>query len=121
MMFSGVDLVEIKRIEKSMQNPRFLEKYFGAQEIEELREKKFKAESIAACFAAKEAFSKVIKTGISGFALNEVQLLHEQNGAPYLLLFGKAKDIADEKGLLFSVSITHTDELAMAFVIGYEK
>lgn len=121
MMYSGVDLVEICRIKKAMENPKFLEKYFGEKEREELKDKKFKAESVAACFAAKEAFSKVVKTGISGFSLSQVQLLHEESGAPYLKLSGKAKQIADEKGLSLSVSISHTDSLAMAFVIGFEK
>lgn len=119
MIYSGVDLVEIKRIEKSLENPRFLEKYFGNDEKEELERKKYKSESVAACFAAKEAFSKVVKTGLSGFNFCEVQLLHEESGAPYLFLTGKAKELA--KGLEISVSISHTDELAMAFVVAVLK
>ncbi len=119
MMFSGIDLVEIARIEKAMQNPRFLEKYFGKNELKEFEKKNFKAESVAAAFAAKEAFSKVVKSGLSAFLLCEVELLHENSGAPYLLLSGKAKELAKE--LLFTVSITHTKELAQAIVIGYTK
>lgn len=119
MMYSGVDLVEIKRIQKSLENPRFLEKYFGEEERAELKAKNFKPESVAACFAAKEAFSKVVKTGLSGFALNEVQLLHEQSGAPCLSLSGKAIKLAEN--LELSVSISHTSELAIAFVIGCDK
>ena len=118
-MFSGIDLVEISRIEKAMENPRFLEKYFGKNELEELKQKNYKSESVAAAFAAKEAFSKVVKTGLSAFLLCEVELLHEQSGAPYLKLSGKAKELA--KGLNFTVSITHTKELAQAIVIGYTK
>ena len=121
MMYSGVDLVKIGRIKKAMDNPSFLEKYFGADERAELEKKNFKTESVAACFAAKEAFSKVVKTGLSGFSLCDVQLLHEENGAPYLNLSGKARRIADEKGLTLSVSISHTDSLAMAFVIGFNE
>lgn len=117
MMFSGIDLVEISRIEKAMENPRFLEKYFGENEILEFEKKNYKPESVAAAFAAKEAFSKVLKTGLSGFSLSEVELLHEKNGAPYLLLSGKAQKLA--KDLQFTVSITHTKDLAQAIVIGY--
>ena len=43
MMFSGIDLVEIARIEKAMQNPRFLEKYFGKNELKEFEKKNFKS------------------------------------------------------------------------------
>ena len=121
MMYSGVDLVEICRIKKAMENPRFLLKYFGEKERAELEKKGFRPESVAACFAAKEAFSKVVKTGLSGFSLCEAELLHEQSGAPYLYLSGKAKQIADEKGLTLSVSISHTDSLAIAFIIGFQE
>ena len=119
MIFSGIDLVEIERIEKSLKNPRFLEKYFGEAERAELEKKNFKPESVAACFAAKEAFSKVVKAGISGFSLCEVQLLHEESGAPYFCLSGKAKELAREMEL--SVSVTHTTALAQAIVIGYKN
>ena len=65
MIFSGIDLVEIERIEKSLKNPRFLEKYFGEAERAELEKKNFKPESVAACFAAKEAL--LIRHPISHF------------------------------------------------------
>ena len=121
MMFCGIALVEIKRIEKSLENPRFLEKNFGEREKEELEKKGNKSESIAACFAAKEAFLKVMQTGLSGFALCEIELLHKESGAPYLKFSGKAKKAIEEKGLKICVSITHTKELAQAIVIGYEN
>ena len=119
MIYSGIDLVEIERIKKSMQSERFLQKYFGTLEIAELEKKNNRPQSVAACFAAKEAFSKVVKTGLSGFSLCEVQLLHEESGAPYLHLEGRAKQLADEKNLQFSVSVTHTNDLAQAIVIGF--
>ena len=121
MMFCGIDLVEIERIEKSLKNPRFLEKNFGEREREELAKKSYKSESVAAAFAAKEAFLKAMQTGLSGFALCEIELLHKESGAPYLSLSGKAKSQVEEKGLEFSVSITHTSKLAQAIVIGFEK
>ena len=116
-MFSvGIDLVEISRIENSLKNDSFLKMFFGKNEIEELKQKNFKSESVAAAFCAKEAFSKAVKTGLSGFKMNEVELLHEKSGAPYLLLSGKAKALGEN--MQFSVSITHTKELAQAIVIG---
>ena len=120
MMLCGIDLVEIERIEKSLKNTRFLEKNFGEREKEELEKKGYKSESVAACFAAKEAFLKVMQTGLSGFALCEIELLHKESGAPYLELSGKAKKAIEEKGLKVCVSITHTTKLAQAIVIGYE-
>ncbi|MBQ2676582.1 MAG: holo-ACP synthase [Clostridia bacterium] len=120
-MFSvGTDLIEIKRIEKSIQNEYFMQKIFGPDEIEELGKRKNPPESVAAAFAAKEAFSKAIGTGVRGFSMCEVQLLHDDMGAPYFKFLGRAKDIVDELEYNFSVSLTHTAQLASATVIAYK-
>lgn len=119
-MFSvGIDLVEIERIEKMLEKPAFLDKYFGEEEKAQLKEKSFKAESVAAAFAVKEAFLKAMKTGLGGYELREIQTLHEASRAPYIFLSGKAKDDCEKKNLKLSVSITHTKTLAEAIVIAY--
>ena len=118
-MHLGIDTVEIDRIEESIKNNRFVERVYSAEEIEELSRRNFIAQSAAACFAAKEAFSKSIGTGIRGFSLNEVSLLHDELGAPFLKFSGKAADICKEKGYEYSVSITHTDKYATAVVVAY--
>ena len=121
MLSVGIDLIEIHRIERSLQNDYFIKRVFGEHEIAELTGRSYPPESAAAAFAAKEAFSKSIGTGVKGFSLTEVELLHDENGAPYLLLSGKAKQIANEKRFGFSVSISHTRELATAIVIAFHK
>ena len=116
----GIDTVEIKRIEALLENKeRFLERVFSVEEQEEFIKRNNKTEHIAAAFCAKEAFSKALGTGISGFNLNEVSLLHKENGKPYLEFSGKALEIVKETGLSFDVSITHTDSLATAIVIAF--
>lgn len=115
MLLAGADLVEIGRIRRSIQNPRFRGRVFGAEETLWLEKRGFPAESAAACFCAKEAFSKAVGTGLSAFDLREVQLRHAASGKPELLLSGKALRIA--RGAEFCVSITHTARYAMAFVI----
>ena len=117
-MFSvGIDMVEIKRIKKSCSNPRFLNKILGNQEYEQLKERNFPLQSIAANFCAKEAFSKALGTGIRNFSLCDVEILRNELGEPYIILNGKAKDIAKINNLEFRVSITHTKEYACAVVI----
>ncbi|MBO7179238.1 MAG: holo-ACP synthase [Clostridia bacterium] len=115
----GIDTVDIKRIEELINKERFLERVFSEYEIAEFKKRNKKAEHIAAAFAAKEAFSKALGTGVAGFNLNEVSLLHSDNGKPFLQFSGKALSIVEEKGLLFDVSITHTDTIATAIVIGW--
>ena len=78
-------------------------------------------ETMAANFAAKEAFAKALGTGVRGFALGEVAVLRDSLGAPYFALSGRAKELAVGRGLAFSVSLTHTDELAAAFVVAWAK
>ena len=113
-------MVKIPRMEKSVSIEGFAERYFGKNELEEIRRRGNKAQSYAASFAAKEAFGKALGTGIRGFSLCEVELLHRDSGAPYLRLSGNAARIAEEKLKEYSVSITHEGEYACAVVVGIE-
>ena len=99
---------------------KFLSRVFSLKEREELEKRNKKPEHIAAAFSAKEAFSKALGTGISGFNLNEVSLLHKENGKPYLEFSGKALEIVNESKLKFDVSITHTSSIATAVVIAFQ-
>lgn len=121
MLSVGIDSIEISRIEKSVSNPRFVKRVFGENELAELRERSMPIQSMAACFCAKEAFGKALGTGVRGFKLSEVELLHEKNGRPYIKLKGSAKAIAnsicDKIDNSIKVSVTHTNELASVIVI----
>lgn len=119
MIKNGIDIVKIKRIEHSLKSESFKAHVYGADELKELENKR--SESYAGAFCAKEAFAKALGTGVRGFSLCEVQILHDEYGAPNFSLSGNAQKIATEKGLEFSLSITHTDTIAMASVIAYSK
>ncbi len=120
-MAVGIDSVEIDRIGKSIENERFLQRVYGENEMIELRDAGTKAQRAASSFAAKEAFSKAVGTGIHGFSLSEAELLHDENGRPYLFLSGGALKLAEKLKLRFEVSITHTAGIATAIVIGWEQ
>ena len=70
---------------------------------------------------AVEAFGKALGTGVSGFRLAEAQLLREPSGRPYLSLSGGALRLAEERGLSFSVSVTHTKQYAAVVVAAEPK
>lgn len=119
-MFSvGTDILEIKRIEKLMKKSSFLPRFFGSAELEELGKRGFPVQSVAAAFAAKEAFSKAVGTGISGFELKDVQILHNEKGKPYFLFTGSAEKLTKDKQ--FDVSMSHSDDYAVATVIAFER
>ena len=117
----GMDMVEISRIKKSMQRANFLNFILGDKEFEELKSRKFPPQSVAANFAAKEAFAKSIGSGFIGFKINEVEVLRESSGRPIFYFTGRAKKIVDKNNYSFSLSLTHTSNLAGATVICFKK
>ncbi|MEF9853900.1 MAG: holo-ACP synthase [Hydrogenoanaerobacterium sp.] len=120
---TGIDMIEIKRIEHSMQNKGFIKRVFS-QEEQVLLDGRFGSASIqtaAANFAAKEAFAKAMGSGISGFALNEVSLLRDELGKPYYVFDGAALELVNKNGFTFSVSVTHTKEYAAAVAVAYTE
>jgi len=118
---SGIDLAEIGRIEHSIQRygSRFLNRVYTAAEQAYCLRKKNSAESFAARFAAKEAGAKALGTGISfGVSWLEIEVVREPSGRPTLALHGRAAQIAAHLGVAHAaLSLTHTNELAMASVV----
>lgn len=111
----GCDLAEIVRFERLCAEPRFMEKCFTEREREYILSKKKPPESAAACFAAKEAAVKALGVGFSNISLCEIELLHRENGAPYVRLSGNALAAAD--GARLHISLSHTDGTAAAFCV----
>jgi holo-[acyl-carrier protein] synthase len=118
---SGIDLVEIGRIQQSMDRygARFLDRVYTRAEQAYCRRKRKSAESFAARFAAKEAGAKALGTGISfGVSWLEIEVVREQSGRPNLQFHGRAAQIAARLGVVrAALSITHTASLAMASVL----
>jgi holo-[acyl-carrier protein] synthase len=124
---SGIDLIEIDRIQKALERngERFLKRIFTDAELTPLRSEKIAhaeprviASEIAARFAAKEACSKALGTGIGPVSWKEMEVLNEPSGKPVLRLSGRAAQIAGFLGYTtWSVSLTHTKEMASAVVV----
>jgi holo-[acyl-carrier protein] synthase len=118
---SGIDLVEITRIQQSMDRygQRFLDRIFTAAEQAYCLRKRNAAESLAARFAAKEAGAKALGTGISrGVTWLEIEVVREPGGRPNLCFHGRAAAIATQLGAgHIALSLTHTGTLSMASVV----
>src|ERR1035441_345646 len=118
---SGIDLVEIGRIQQSMvrYGGRFLDRVYTGAEQAYCMSKRKSAESFAARFAAKEAAAKALGTGIShGVNWLEIEVVREPGGRPALKFHGRAAEIAARMGAQrAALSITHTNDTAMASVI----
>ena len=83
----------------------FCERVFSSSELIQLESKKFKIESVAGGFCAKEAFLKAIRIGISGVNLQDIEILKDKKGAPYIRL--QEKIISRFHLENFNFSVTH--------------
>jgi len=119
----GIDLVEVDRIERMLaeHGGRMLERLFTKAEQDECNSDVRRACRFAARFAAKEAALKALCTGLSGgIQWTDVSVANDANGAPKLVLAGKALAIANDLGVTqWVVSLSHTRTHAIASVIAF--
>lgn len=111
----GVDIEQISRLKRSMENSRFLDKCFTKSEQKYILSKANAAQSAAGMFCAKEAFMKAMGAGLGYFSLCDIEILHQENGKPYMKLYNRAKEMTEGENVL--VSISHTGDLATAQVL----
>ena len=113
----GIDVIEIARVQRVLDDfgDRFLRRVYTERERERYTGR---ISELAARFAAKEATSKALGTGIRGIRWQEMEILANRRGKPILVLHGRAADRAAELGLrAFDVSLTHSRTEAIAFVV----
>ena len=115
----GIDLVEIARMKRWLCDDKLLARFFHLQEIEYVKSRGAgAAASLAARFAAKEAFGKALGTGIAGFSLRNVCVTAAEGGKPCLALFGDALEAFSKGGEgSLQLSLSHDGGIAAAFVV----
>ena len=121
MVSVGVDIIEIARIQRTLDDfgERFLRRVFTDRERERYGSR---VSELAARFAAKEATSKALGTGIRGIRWQEMEIITNRRGKPILVLHGGAAARAELLGLIaFDVSLTHSRTEAMAFVVALQR
>lgn len=117
----GLDVIEIERIAQIVEQhgDRFLRRIYTERERERYATR---VPELAARFAAKEATSKALGTGIRGLTWRDMEILSNRRGKPILVLHGGAAERAAALGLVhFDVSLTHSRTVAMAFVVGLKR
>ncbi|MGM0219614.1 holo-ACP synthase [Enterococcus sp. AZ126] len=108
----GIDMVQLSRIEKIIENKSSFVKRVLTDDEHVLFQKlvhKRQVEFLAGRFACKEAFSKAWGTGIGSVGLRDIEILKEKNGAPKVTK-------SPHEGNVF-VSISHTETFAVAQII----
>jgi holo-[acyl-carrier protein] synthase len=112
-----VDLVEIDRVAAVIGRwgDRFLTRVFTDAERAYCRGR---VPELAVRFAAKEAVSKALGTGIVGMAWRDIEVVPDPRGKPLVVLHNRAKARATELGLTsFEVSLSHSRDMAIAMVV----
>ena len=114
----GIDQIECDRVLRSCEKKTFLEHCYTTKELEMISRHK---RSSATNFCGKEAVVKAFGTGFRKITPNEIEILRNESGAPYVLLYGRAKDKADQIGvkkILISLADTKTQAIAFVVLLG---
>jgi holo-[acyl-carrier protein] synthase len=121
---TGIDLIEVERIERAITRPitgaRFRARVFTEGEVTYCESRRLpRFQSYAGRFAAKEATMKALGTGWNrNVGWGEIEVVRQRGQAPTIKLSGKAAEFARKRGIkAFHLSITHTTDTAMAYVI----
>ena len=117
----GTDIVSVDRIKNSLKNKKFIGRIFNEKEILKCKKNNNSINCYAKRFAAKEAFSKALGTGISnGINFNEIVVLNKKSGKPYISIIGQTKKIFNKKfkkkKSKISLSLSDEKKYAVAFV-----
>lgn len=128
-VYCGTDLIRISRIDQAIERHgiHFLQRIFHETELTDCGwPDHLRLNSLAARFAAKEAVSKALGTGIgpAGVAWTDIRVSRQKaapdglSGQPVILLSGQALDrYHDLNGQSISISMSHDDDLAIAFCV----
>lgn len=117
----GIDMIEVERIRRIYEKhgERFLARIFTENEIQQCRGNMAR---LAGRFAAKEAMSKALGTGMRGVKWREMEIVQLRSGRPSVRLHGIAKLRAEQLGLsAFDVSIADLTQLSIAIAVAIQS
>lgn len=116
----GVDAVDVGRLRRAIERrPALAQRVFTDDERAYAGRAADPGPRLAARFAAKEALFKALGVGIGAVSWRDVEVVRDEAGAPGLSLRGRAAERAAARGVdRWHVSLTHTDALAVAAVVG---
>ncbi len=118
----GVDIVENKRIQKSIKNPLFKKRIYTSKELKQSNTVNNKVGYFSKRFAAKEAFSKALGTGFRmNLNFKDIEVINDKMGKPYYVKNKKITKIVKQnfkiKNFQFFLSISDEKNYSTAFAI----
>ena len=117
----GTDIIEIDRVKRAAENPRFVNRVFTSAEVAYCKDKANPYPSFAVRFAAKEAVYKALYPIIKASAWLEVEVIIEDT-RPYIRLHGASERTARKNGIeTVFISLSHSDTMAQAYAVAVKK
>jgi holo-[acyl-carrier protein] synthase len=115
----GVDVVDVERFRRVLaRTPAMRERLFTADELDYVAPRLDPVRSLAARFAAREAVMKALGLGLGAFGFHDVSVEVAENGAPSLIVIGKAATLVAERGAdALHLSLSHDGPVAIAVVV----
>jgi holo-[acyl-carrier protein] synthase len=115
----GVDAVDVERFRRSLERtPTMRQRIFTELELAYVAPQADPVPSLAARFATREAVMKAMGLGLGAFGFHEVWVDRHESGEPHLHVTGRAAELAAERGIAtWHLSITHTHQVAIAYVV----
>jgi holo-[acyl-carrier protein] synthase len=115
----GIDIVHVGRIRHWESVPGLVERFFHPDEVADARSRgSGESLSLAARFAAKEAFGKALGTGLAGIRLGDIQVVNDRNGRPEIVLHASAlARLGAIGGARVHLSLTHERDNAVAVAV----
>ncbi len=112
----GCDIVSVSRIKRLLANNKFLPKVCTDYEQSYCKDRT--PQTVAGVWAAKEAVSKLLGTGFCGFTPKDIEIRHNEDGKPQIVLCNGAKTKAELLNIvIIHISISHEAEQALAFAV----
>ena len=118
----GIDITDNIRIKKSITNKKFLSRIFSNIEINNSKKINNKTGYFSKRFAAKEAFSKALGTGLrKGLNFNDISIINDRYGKPFIKINPKLNNIFNKrfktKKIKVFLSISDEKNHSVAFVV----
>ncbi|MCL2497625.1 MAG: holo-ACP synthase [Symbiobacteriaceae bacterium] len=116
----GVDIISVERMARAWQlRPRLAQRILAPQEISEMQERQgYDPLHLAGRWAAKEAVSKALGSGMRGFSFPDIVVYHNEWGNPLVQLLGGAAIRGNQLGVSqILLSLSHESAFAIAYAV----
>jgi holo-[acyl-carrier protein] synthase len=115
---TGIDIIEVDRISGAAERQAFIERVFTPEERSYFLKYNNNPQTVAGTFAAKEATAKALSAGFNGIKWQDIEILRDESGKPYVKLWNAAEQrMQDLGGRQIHISISHIKALAVAQAI----